>query len=138
MFMDMRRSILSLLAVVFLASSLLIMYYLLDSGFYTNSDLFWIGGLSGVFGCIFFVATIGFIFVFARQFATMKNWLIGLMILSMVVWAVIYFVRGPFSLNSDTWWYGAIAGFFSCLAIILLSLAVLIFCRLYSKSRFEK
>jgi hypothetical protein len=55
MFMDMRRSILSLLAVVFLASSLLIMYYLLDSGFYTNSDLFWIGGLSGVFGCIFFV-----------------------------------------------------------------------------------
>jgi hypothetical protein len=138
MFMDLRRSILFLLAVVFLASSFFIVYYLLGSDFYTNSDLFWIGWLSGVFGCMLFVALIGLIFVLVRQFATMKNRLIGLMILSMAGLAVIYFVRGPFSLNSDIWWYGATAGFFGCLAAVFLSLTVLIFYRLFNKRQILK
>ena len=93
MFMDMRRSILSLLAVVFLH---LVTYHVLFVGqqVYTNS-VFWIGGYQ-VFLDVYFCSNYRIYFVFARQFATMKNWLIGLMILSMVVWAVIYFVRGPF------------------------------------------
>jgi len=133
--MDLRRSVSFLLAIAFLAISLFIIFYLFDGGFYTNSDLFWIGGLAGVFGCIFFVATIGVIFALAKHSATMKNWLVGLIILSIVGLSIIYFVRGPFSLNSDTWWYGVITGFFSCLATILLSLSSLIFYKSFKKTK---
>lgn len=110
---------LTLLAII-----LLIIYYLVRANFYTNSNLFWIGGIAGVSVCAFLISTTLLLFLSITKAVSTKKFklTVSMLILSALVFAIIYFT-GWHSMDSDIWWYGAIAGFLSCLSLALLILA---------------
>ncbi len=112
---------------ILIASSSAIIYYLVKANFFTNSDLFWIGAIAGFLGCLFLTSAVILLLYLARGFATKKNRpLLSILLLLALGVVVIYLYKGPFSLDSDVWWYGAIAGFLSSLALVFLSLAIFI------------
>ncbi len=131
--MDTKRYLLFFLMLIFLASSSAIIYYLIKANFYTNSNLFWIGAIAGFLGCLFLVSVSLLLFFFVARGVTAKKYglLFSMLILSALGVVVIY--KGPFSLDSDIWWYGAIAGFLSCLSLISFILAIFIGYRLTHK-----
>ena len=131
---DIKRYILFFLMLIFLLSSSAITYYLIRANFYTNSNLFWIGAIAGFLSCLFLASVDMLISFILRGISTKKNSLIFLMLISFFGVTTIYFYKGPFSLDSDVWWYGAIAGFLSCIALVFLSFAIFIAFKLRHKT----
>ena len=107
-----------------LVMGLLIIYYLVNANIYTNSRMFWIGGTAGVSVCAFLISTTLLLFMSITKAVSTKKFklTVSMLILSAFVFAIIYFT-GWYSMDSDIWWYGAIAGFLSCLSLALLILA---------------
>ena len=129
--MSRRGYISFFLMLTLLVISLLIIYYLVRANFFTNSNLFWIGGIAGVSICTFLISTITLLFLSITKAVSTKKFklTVSMLILSALSFAVIYF-SGGYSMDSDVWWYGAIAGFLSCLSLALLILAFYIGYRL--------
>lgn len=121
-----KRVFLTAGTLVFLAAGIAIIAYLVQADFFTSSDLFWIGATAGFAGCLFLVSVFSTaIFAVARGLSAKRRGLFAsVMISSALITIVIYFIRGPFRLDSDVWWYGAIAGFLGCLATVFLALTV--------------
>jgi hypothetical protein len=122
--MDRRGYIFFSLMLFFLAMSMTIIYYLVTANFFTRSNLFWIGGLAGVSVCAFLISTTLLLYLFITRAVSTKKFKLAvlLLILSALSFAIIYFT-GWYSRGSDVWWYGAIAGFLSCLSFAFLVLA---------------
>jgi hypothetical protein len=122
---------------IFIASSLAIIYYLVKASFFTNSDIFWIGAIAGFLGCLFLSSGAVILLLYlARGLTTKKNRpLLSILFLLALGVVVIYLYKGPFSLDSDVWWYGAIAGFLSSLALVFLSLSIFIAFKLKHKDK---
>jgi hypothetical protein len=123
--MGRRGYILFSVMLIFLAFSLAIIYYLLGTNFYTNSSLFWIGGTAGVLVCAFLISTTLLLYLFITKAVSTRKFKLTIttLVLSALIFAIIFKFIGPFSLDSDIWWYGAIAGFLSCLSFVSLVLA---------------
>ena len=119
-----KRVFLAAGTLVFLAASITIIAYLAQANFYTRSDLFWIGATAGFLGCLFLASAISTaILAITRGLSAKRLHLVAItMISSALITIMIYFIRGPFRLDSDVWWYGAIAGFLGCTAIVFLAL----------------
>lgn len=121
-----KRAILAAGTLVFLAVTIATIAYLAQANFFTNSDLFWIGATAGFLSCLFLASAISTgILAIARGLSAKRLRLaVSTMISSALITIIIYFIRGPFRLDSDVWWYGAIAGFLGCSAIIFLALTI--------------
>ena len=119
-----KRAILAAGTLVFLAASTAIIAYLAQANFFTRSDLFWIGATAGFLGCLFLASAIstGILATTRGLSAKRLRLLASTMISSAAITIIIYFIRGPFRLDSDVWWYGAIAGYLTCTAIVFLAL----------------
>jgi hypothetical protein len=122
--MNRRGYISFFLMLSLIVISLLIIYYLVRANFFTNSNLFWIGGTAGVSVCAFLISTTLLLFISIKKAVSTKKFklTVSMLILSALVFAIIYFTA-RYSMDSDIWWYGAIAGFLSCLSLALLILA---------------
>jgi hypothetical protein len=108
--------------LVFLALCLAVIYYLTTRNFSSNSNLFWIGGLAGTSICVFLISTTLLLFQSITNATKKRKLTVIMLIVSALVFAIIYFA-GWYSRDSDIWWYGAIAGFLSCLSLAFLILA---------------
>ena len=106
---------------VLLASAIAIIYYLAKSNllFYATG-VFWDGAIAGFAGCLFLSSLVLTISLRAtRSMLKRGHGLVFsiLIILSGLVTAILWFFKPG---DSDVWWYGAIAGFFSCLLLVFL------------------
>jgi len=97
---------------------------LVQANFFTRSDLFWIGAAAGFLVCLFLASVVSAAILAIKRGLSAKRLRLAAstMISSAAITITIYFIRGPFHLDSDVWWYGAIAGFLSCTAIVFLAL----------------
>lgn len=121
------------LMLVFLALSLAVIYYLVTANFYTNSSLFWIGGVAGFSVSVFLISIVLLLFYFLTKTVPTKKFKLTILVLiiSALIFAVIYF-SGRYSMDSDIWWYGTIAGFLSGLSFACLASAVYVGYKLLS------
>ena len=108
--------------LVLLASTIAVIHYLAQANFHATG-VFWYGAIAGFGGCIF-LSTLFFtiLLVATKRTLTRKHslWFFTL-ILSTLVTATLWFFKPG---DSDVWWYGAIAGFFSCLLFVFLVLII--------------
>jgi hypothetical protein len=119
------KKILQVVAIiVFLVASITVIYYLAKANFHATG-VFWNGALAGFGGSLFLSSLILTIILIAtKSTLTKKRSLVFLMlILSALVTAILWFFKPG---DSDVWWYGAIAGFFSCLVVVLLTVTAYI------------
>jgi len=116
----MRKYIVLGAILVLLALAIAIIYYLAKSNllFYATG-VFWDGAITGFVGCMFLASLIFTISLIARKgMSSKKQGLVfSMLTLSGLVAAILYFFKPG---DSDVWWYGAIAGFFSCLLLVIL------------------
>jgi hypothetical protein len=132
--MQKRRYLLSALMIILVASSLAIINYLVRANFYTNSNLLWIGATAGFLGCLFLAFAFILCLTIVKGITAKKNRLILLLLTLALGFTVFYLFKGPFNLDSDIWWYGAIAGFLSCATSVFLVLASYIAYKLIKKN----
>ena len=111
--------------VVFLVASVTIVYYL--ANFLAKANLLWyvgevswLGAITGFAGCLFLLSLILTISLrTSKSMLTKKRGLVySMLALSGLVAAILWFFKPG---DSDVWWYGAIAGFFSCAVLGLLT-----------------
>lgn len=127
-----KKALLSVFALILLVASAAIIYYLVKANFYATGA-FWDGAITGVFGCILLVSlTLTFSLKSAIGISTKR---LGLMLVILITSGLatailLYFKPG----DSDLWWYGAIAGFFSCLSLVLLGVTVALVFKLIHKT----
>ena len=117
--------------LVLLASAIALIYYL--ANFLAKAILLWyagevswLGAITGFASCLFLSSLITTISLRAtRSMLTKKHGLMFslLIILSGLATAILWFFKPG---DSDVWWYGAIAGFFSCLVLVLLTVTAYI------------
>ena len=116
----MRKYIVLGAILVLLALAIAIIYYLAKANllFYATG-VFWDGAIAGLASCLFLASLILTITLIAKKpMLTKKHGLVfSMLILSGLVAAILYFFKPG---DSDVWWYGAIAGFFSCLLLAIL------------------
>jgi hypothetical protein len=116
------KKILQVVAIiVFLVATVTIIYYLDKVNlFFYATGVFWDGAIAGFAGCLFLLSLILTISLrTAKSMLTKKRGLVfSMLILSGAVTAILYFFKPG---DSDVWWYGAIAGFFSCAVLALLT-----------------
>ena len=121
------KKILQVVAItVFLVASIIIIYYLVKADLFSHATgVFWYGAMAGFLGCLFLLSLILTIFAAtAKGMLTKKRVLVLVtLFLSALATAVLYFFKPG---DSDVWWYGAIAGFFSCVVLALLTAAAYI------------
>jgi hypothetical protein len=117
----------SVIALIFLVSSIAIIYYLAESDLLSYATgVFWDGILAGFAGCLFLSSLFGTISLRAmRSRLALQHGLVFsiFIMLSGLVTAILWFIKPG---DSDVWWYGAITGFFSCLVLVLLIATTLI------------
>jgi len=114
--------------LVLLASAIALIYYLVNFLAKVNllwyaGEVSWLGAITGFAGCLFLSSLIMTISLIAtKSRLTKKRSLVFLMlILSALITAILWFFKPG---DSDVWWYGAIAGFFSCLLLAFLVLII--------------
>lgn len=119
----------AILVLLFLAIA--IIYYLAEANFHATG-VFWYGALVGFGGCLFLLSLIFSIFLVATKWPLTKkrSLLFFMLILSALVTATFWFFKPG---DSDVWWYGAIAGFFSCLLLSFLVLIIHLVFKLKAK-----
>jgi len=126
------KKILQVVAIiVFLVASVTIIYYLVNFLAKVNllwyaGEVSWLGAITGFAVCLFLSSLIVTISLrAARSMLTKKHGLVFsmLIILSGLVAAILWFFKPG---DSDVWWYGGIAGFFSCAVLSLLTATVYI------------
>jgi hypothetical protein len=108
--------------LVLLVSAIAIIYFLAKANFHATG-VFWYGATAGFGGCLFLSTLILTILIVATKRTLTKKhslWFF-MLILSALVTATLWFFKPG---DSDVWWYGAIAGFFSCLIFVFLVLII--------------
>jgi hypothetical protein len=127
-FMAPKKLLLSSAALTLTVSSAAIIYYLAIAKFYATG-VFWDGALAGIFGCVFLASLcLAELRVTGKDlFGKSYRLIILIFVGSGLVTAVLLLFKPG---DSDVWWYGAIAGFLSCLSLVFLSAAALIILRL--------
>ena len=108
---------------VLIASAIALIYYLAKSNlFFHATGVFWPGAITGVAGCLLLSSLILTIsLITTKTMLTKKHGLMfSMLILSGLVTAALFLFKPG---DSDVWWYGAIAGFFSCLLLVILVMA---------------
>ena len=106
--------------LVLLVSAIAIIYYLAKSNFlFYATGVFWYGAIAGFAGCLVLFSLILTISLrTTKSMLTKKHGLVfSMLILSGSVAAILFFFKPG---DSDVWWYGAIAGFFICLFLVIL------------------
>ena len=107
--------------VVFLVASVTIVYYLAKANlFFYATGVFWDGAIAGFAGCLFLLSLILTISLRTSKSMLTKNrgLVYSMLALSGLVTAILWFFKPG---DSDVWWYGAIAGFFSTAVLALLT-----------------
>jgi len=107
--------------VVFLVASATIICYLAKANlFFHATGVFWDGAIEGFAGFLFLLSLILTISLrTSKSMLTKKRGLVySMLALSGLVTALLWFFKPG---DSDVWWYGAIAGFFSCAVLGLLT-----------------
>ena len=119
--MTPKKILLFLAVVIFLVVSITIIYYLFKANFHATG-VFWYGAIAGFAGCLVLLSLILTISLrTTKRMSTKKHGLVfSMLIFSGLVTAILWFFKPG---DSDVWWYGAIAGFFSCLVVVLLTVA---------------
>ena len=119
--------------LVLLFSAIAIIYYLAKSNllFYATG-VFWYGAITGFAGCLFLLLLILTISLRTTKSTLTKKhgFVFSLLILSGSVTAILFFFKPG---DSDVWWYGAIAGFFSCLLLAFMVLIIYLVFKLKAK-----
>ena len=92
--MTLKRILIFVAILIFLACSIAIIRYLAEANFYTGG-VFWHGATAGFMGCLFLASTILTIFLIAANGMPMKKRgsVFSMLILSGVVAAVFYFYK---------------------------------------------
>ena len=110
--------------LVLLFSAIAIIYYLTKSNLFSYATgVFWYGAMTGFAGCLFLPSLILTIFKIATHWTLTKkhSLLLFTLVLSGSVTATLWLFKPG---DSDVWWYGAIAGFLSCLLFVFLVLII--------------
>ncbi|HEX9261759.1 MAG TPA: hypothetical protein VF893_04450 [Candidatus Bathyarchaeia archaeon] len=116
--------------IVFLFASVTIVYYLIKANLFSHATgVFWDGAITGFGGCLFLLSLILTISLrTSKSMLTKKRGdVYSMLALSGLVTAILWFFKPG---DSDVWWYGAIAGFFSCAVLVLLTVTAFIAYRL--------
>lgn len=119
--------------LVLLVTAIAISYYLAKSNLFSYATgVFWYVAITSLAGCIVLSSLILTIFsITTKSVLTKKRSLAFLMlILSGLITASLWFFKPG---DSDVWWYGAIAGLFSCLLLAVLVLIIHIVFKLRMK-----
>lgn len=119
--------------LILLISAIAIIYYLVKSNLFSYATgVFWYGAITGFAGCLFLLSLILIISLrITKSMLTKKRGLVfSMLILSGSVTALLFFYKPG---DSDVWWYGAIAGFFSCLLLAFLVLIIYLVFKLKAK-----
>ena len=111
--------------LVLLASAIALIYYLVNFLAKVNllwyvGEVSWLGAIAGFAGCLFLLSLILTISLrTSKSMLTKKRGLVySMLALSGLVTAILWFFKPG---DSDVWWYGAIAGFFSTAVLALLT-----------------
>jgi hypothetical protein len=123
--------------LVLLASAIALVYYLLNFLAEVNllwyvGEVSWLGAITGFGACLSSSTLILTIFLAATKPTITKKhnlWFVTL-ILSTLVTATLWLLKPG---DSDVWWYGAIAGFFSCLLLTFIVLIIYLASKLKAK-----
>jgi hypothetical protein len=133
--MTLKRILIFVAILIFLACSIAIIRYVAEANFYTGG-VFWHGATAGFMGCLFLGSAILTIFqVAAKGLSTKKRGLVFSMLILSGAIAAIFYSQKPG--DSDVWWYGAIAGFLACLLLAFLVLIGFLFFKLKTKERIQ-
>ena len=119
--------------LVLFVSAIAIIYYLAKSNLFSwATGVFWYGAMTGFAGCLFLLSLILIISLrTTKSMLTKKRGLVfSMLIPSASVTALLFFYKPG---DSDVWWYGAIAGFFSCLLLAFLVLIIYLVFKLKAK-----
>ncbi len=106
---------------VFLFASVTIVYYLAKASLFLHATgVFWDGAIEGFAGCLFLLSLVWTISLrTAKSMLTKKPGLgYSMLAISGLVTAILWFFKPG---DSDTWWYGAIAGFSVCAVLAFLA-----------------
>ncbi len=106
--------------LILLVLAIATIYYLAKASFFSyTTGIFWNGTITGSLGCLFLASFVSTIFLIATKYMQTKKYglLFLMLILSGLLTAVLFSFKPG---DSDVWWYGAIAGFFSCLFLVFL------------------
>ena len=114
--------------LVLLASAIALVYYLVNFLAEVNllwyvGEVSWLGAITGFGACLFLSTLILTIFLAATKRTLTKKhslWFFMLIFSTLVTATLWLFKTG----DSDIWWYGAIAGFFSCLLLTFIILII--------------
>lgn len=110
--------------LILLVSAIATIYYLAKSNFLSYvTGVFWYGVITGFTSCLFRLSLI--LIISLKTAKTMPNEKRGLVfslfISSGSFTAILFFFKPG---DSDVWWYGSIAGFFSCLVSVFFILII--------------
>ena len=144
--MHKRSLLLCTLIIVILIAMIIITYgsiiianaQRLDSliSVYIRSETFRQGVTTGFLGCLFLSSILLLFLAVATSISSKKLRLVSvLLISSFLALAIFWFLRPG---DSDTWWYGVIAGYLMCEAIIFPIAITYISCKLFAKLRRSK
>jgi hypothetical protein len=127
-----RRLVLLLSIPLFLAFGIVSLFYFLNADFYVNSNLFWVGAVAGFLGPLVLTSLGLLLFSVLAKNGPPKGIVALFSMVVVLALSVVLIYRGP--LDSDVWWYGAIAGFLSSLSLTLFMLAIFVGYRLTKSS----
>lgn len=102
----------------FLVAGVTIVYYLAKVNlFFYATGVFWNGAVAGFAGCLFLLSLI------LNVLTKKRSIMYSMLAISALVTAILWLFKPG---DSDVWWYGAIAGFFSCAVLALFTVTAYI------------